>query len=350
MSWLSKNYEKAALGGAVTVALGLGYLGWSKFSNIESDFTSQPPGAGNNSTAVANADLIPKALQSMKFDRTWTQALDGERPVDLFTGIALFIKSSEPEKTVDLVKDAPVHPPIPNTWWLENRLDPGFADSPSRDPDSDGFSNVDEFNAKTDPNNGKLHPELIAKLMYVKDDSLAWVIRPGYGSDGKFPFSYWNAKGLINKVPAGDMIAPGSLFFSKEPMANRFKLLGSEVRREMNVKIHIEEEKTYVRIEDQKPNKKGTVYEIPAPLAEERMKDHLQYDRTAVLSLEALGLNGSEFKVEENTTFGLPPSSAKKDYRLKKVTPALIVVEYPDAQGNLKTVEITKGGLTTPVQ
>jgi hypothetical protein len=80
------------------------------------------------------------------------------------------------------------------------------------------------------------------------------------------------------------------------------------------------------------------------------MKEHLQYDRTAVLSLEALGLNGTEFKVEENTTFGLPPSSAKNEYLLKKVTPASITVEYTDPQGNLKTIEINKGSLTSTVQ
>ena len=138
MSWFSKNYEKAALGGAVAVALGLAYLGWSKFSSVESDFGGVLVGSGNNNPAVAAADLIPKALQSLKIDRTWNQALDSDRPVDLFTGIALFIKSSEPEKPVDLIKDAPVHDGIPNTWWLEHRLDPGFADSPNRDPDEDG--------------------------------------------------------------------------------------------------------------------------------------------------------------------------------------------------------------------
>ena len=132
MSWFSKNYEKAALGAAVVAALGIAYLGWSKNGGVDQDFDLGLKGAGNNNTAVAGADLIPKALQSMKLDRTWAQAQDGDRPVDLFTGIALFIKSSDPEKAIDLRKDAPVHPPIPNTWWLENRIDPGFADSPDR--------------------------------------------------------------------------------------------------------------------------------------------------------------------------------------------------------------------------
>jgi hypothetical protein len=345
MSWFSTNHEKAILGAAVAGALGLAYLGWSKFGGVDQDFGTGLKGAGNNNSAVAGADLIPKALQSMKFDRTWTQAMDRDRPVDLFTGIALFIKSSDPEKPVDLLKDAPVHPPIPNIWWLENRLDPGFADSPDRDPDSDGFSNKEEFTAKTDPNSSKSHPPLIAKLMYLKDESLIWALRPGYGSQGAFSFSYKDGKGRTNRVPAGAMVKPGELFFPKPPMTNRFKLLGHEVRKELNKRINVEMEVTYVRIEDQRPNKLGTVYEIPSPLSEDRMNEFRQFDRTAVLSLEALGLNGKEFKVEENTAFALPPDAPQKDYLLKTVTPDSITVEYPDAQGNRKTVEIKQGSI-----
>ncbi len=344
MSWISKNYEKAALGGAVAVALGLAFLGWSKFGKVAEEFGTVLKGGGNNNTAVPGSELIPKALQSMKLDRTVKQALDGDRPVDLFTGIALFVSSSAPDKPVDLGGDsAPVHPPIPNAWWIENRIDPGFADSPNRDPDGDGFSNLEEFTSKTDPNNDRAFPSLIAKLMYVKDESLAWVIRPGYGSEGKFPFTYEDAKGRKNRITAAEMIGPGELFFSKEPMKGRFKLLGAEARKELNKKINIEMDVTIVRIEDQRPNKKGVVYEVPSPLSEERKNEHLQYDRSAIFSLEALGMAGKEFKVEENTPFALPPDSSRKDYLLKSVTPAAVTIEYPDAAGGRQTVEITKG-------
>jgi hypothetical protein len=343
MSWFSNHYEKAVLGLACALALGLAFLGWRKLSGIEQDFGTGLKGAGNNNTAVSAAELIPKARQSMELDRAWSQALDGERPVNLFTGIALFVSSKAPDKPVDLLKDAPVHPPVPNTWWIENRLDPGFADSPNRDPDADGFSNLEEFKAGTNPNNPKSIPSLIAKLTYLKDDSLAWVIRPGYGSDGKFPFTYEDSKLRKNRVTAAEMIGPDETFFKKEPMAGRFKLLGSEIRKELNRKINIEMEVTVVRIEDQRPNKKGRVYEIPAPLSEERKNEHAQFDRTAVFSLEALGLSGREFMVEENTAFALPPDSPKKDYLLKSVTPAAVVIEYQDPSGSRKTIDIRKG-------
>ncbi len=348
MSWFSNNYEKAALGGAVVLALGLAYFGWSKYGGVNEDFGLGLKGAGNNNTAVPDAQQIPMTMQSMKLDRTWKQALDGQRPVNLFTGIALFVAKSAPDKPVDLLKDAPVHPPIPNTWWIDNRLDPGYADSPARDPDGDGFSNREEFDAQTDPNSAKSHPPLIAKLMYARDESLVWVLRPGYGSDGKFPFNYEDGKGGKNRITAAEMIGPGEIFFSKEPMKGRFKLLGAEVRKELKPKINIEMDVTIVRIEDQRPNKKGLVYEFPSPLADdERKNDHLKYDRTAVFTLEAVGKAGTEFMVEENTTFALPPDAAEKNYLLKSVTPDSVTVEYPDAAGNRRSVEIRKGSFPT---
>ena len=350
MSWFSKNYEKAALGGTVAVALGLAFMGYSKFSSVAQDFGAGLNGQGSNNAAVRDADLIPKTLASLKLDRTWNQALDGERSVDLFTGIPLFVSSLSPEKPLDLLKDAPVHPPIPNVWWITSRLDPGFADSPSRDPDQDGFSNLEEFSAQTDPNDAKSLPSLINKLMYVKDESLAWVLRPGYGSEGSFPFNYQDTKGGVNKTGAADMIAPGGLLFAKAPMMNRFKLLGSEVRKKLNKKMNIEEDITIVRIEDQLPNKKGTVYEVPSPLSEDHKSEYLNYDRTAIFSLEALGLNGKEFKVEENTKFALPPDGPKKDYLAKVVTPASVTVEYTNPAGEIKTFQITKGGLPAAAQ
>lgn len=347
MSWLAKNYEKAALGGAVVVALGLAYLGWSKFSGVDGEFSSNPaePGAGN--VAVIGADSIPKTLQSLKQERIWTPSMDGDWQVDLFTGIPLFIKRSEPEKTVDPRKDEPIHPPIPNTWWLEHNIDPGYADSPTRDPDTDGFSNLDEYKAKTDPNNRKSIPAIVAKLMFQRQEAKTWSLRPGFGDQGKFGFSYAEVQGRVwsdkAKLKAGEMAGPGDMLFAEEPAKNRFKVLGSELRKEMNPKIKMEQEVTIVRIEDQRPNKKGDIYEFPAPLSEERRNDFAQNDRTAVFSLEALGNEGKEFKVEERTAFALPPDADKKDYFLKKVSDNSVTVEGPGPDGERITVEIPKG-------
>ena len=73
------------------------------------------------------------------------------------------------------------------------------------------------------------------------------------------------------------MVGPGESFFLTGPMANRFKFLSSEVRREMSKATMVEWEVTIVRVEDQRPNKKGVVYEFPSPLSEERKNEFTSF-------------------------------------------------------------------------
>lgn len=342
MSWLSKNYEKAALGGGAVVALALIAVGFLKVSKVDQDFATELKGSGNDNPAVNDADLVAKAAASLSNKRKWDQADDNGRPVDLFTGVPLFISKSDASKPVDPYGGDPIHPPIPNQWWLQYRLDPGFGDSPLRDPDGDGFSNLEEFNAKTDPTNPSDFPSLINKLVYVNDESLNWILRPGFDTDGGFGFTYRDDKGGQNRIPAGGVVKPDELFFAEGVMKDRFKLLGSETRKINNPSLNMEQDFKFVRVEDQKPNKDKKIYELKQNFRDQEIATYSQFDRTAVLKLDALDQGGIEFKVEENTTFGLPSGSEKKDYLLKSVTPEKIEVEYTGPDGAKKTVEIPK--------
>ena len=152
-------------------------------------------------------------------------------------------------------------------------------------------------------------------------------------------------KGGKNKTDPAVMVVPGGIFFDKAPLMARFKYLSSEVRKEFNKRINLEQEQTFVKVEDQRPNKKGVVYEFPAPLTEELARDYQNYDRTAVFTLEAQGNGGKEFKVEENTAFSLPPGKDKKEYFIKVITPNSVTVEYTNAAGEKKPYEIRKGNM-----
>ncbi|KAB2639151.1 MAG: hypothetical protein DVB25_06210 [Verrucomicrobia bacterium] len=343
MSWFSQNYEKAAIGGAAVAALGFVCLGWSKLGSVAEDFNVNTQGAGANNPAVASADLVAKAVSSLSLNRVWSQAKLEDRVVDLFTGVQLFVLRDQPGKAVDLFKSPPIHPPIPNLWWIQNGLDPGLADSPSRDADDDGYTNLEEFLAKTDPKDPKSHPSLINKLKYEKDDSLNWCIRPGFPDGDAFTFNYGDSHNGRNRSKTGITVKPGELFFTEGVMKDRFKYLGMVKRMEMNASTHTQMEVTYAKIEDQLPNKKGVIYEIPQ-FSEGREQEFSKYDRSGVLSLEAIGYEGKPETIKENTRFGLPFDSPKKDYLLKKVSPDGVEVEYTDAvSGAKKTALIHKG-------
>lgn len=344
MSWISENYEKAAVGVAFLGAAGLAYMGWSKLGSVESDFGSTPIGPpAKSDPGVKGAGLVATTKSSFQLKREWTKGDDEGRAVDLFTGVALFVNKNDLKKPVDLIEGDDVHPGIPNSWWLEYRIDPGFGDAPLRDEDGDGFSNQEEFNAKTDPSNEKQFPALITKLTYIGDESLQWVLRPGFEAEGgSFTFTYGDGK-AINRVGAAAPVPVGGIFFEKGAAAGRFKLLGSEKKMVLNEAIQAEEPVTFVSIEDQKPNKKGMVYVIPASFRTAEQRKFAHYDRTAVLSLEALGLAGQEFKIEENTAFALPAGDGKKAYKMKEVTPERIVIEFTGEDGKVQTHEIMKG-------
>jgi len=349
MSWLANHYEKAALGGALLCTLGLAYGGWKALANVEEDFVSNVRGRGNNETAVASADSVVNAISSLALARQWSREKHEDRAVDLFISIPLFVTADAPNRPVDLLRDDPVHPPIPNTWWLENRIDPGYEDSPNRDPDGDGFSNMEEYLAGTDPNDPESHPPLISKLKFVGEESLAWVLRPGHANQsGGNTFRYYDNHApnrRTNNTGAANPVEAGGLFFESGVAQNRFKLLGHEQREEFNERTNASVNRTLARIEDQRPNKKGTIYEFPAPLSEANMQLYLQFDRTAIFTLEAIGRSGVEFKVEEFTTFKLPPDGEGPEHKLLSVSPEQAVVEYTDAEGVKRSVTIPKGSL-----
>jgi len=286
---------------------------------------------------------VAKASAGLAAPRIWDQADVSGRPVDLFTGVPLFITKTPGAPPVDPWGGEPIHKPIPNQWWLQYKLDPGFGDSPQRDPDGDGFSNLEEFEAKTDPTKASDFPSIIAKLGFVRDESVWFFVRPGFDAGGAFSFTYEDGQKRTNRTRAGTEVASGGLFFAEGVMKERFKFLGSEERAVKNERLNFEEKIRFVRIEDQQPNKKGRIYDVKQNFNLERERAaNLQYDRTAVLVLDALGNQGKEFKIEENTTFSLPPDGAKKDYLLKSVTPEKIEVEFTGPDGTKKTVEILK--------
>lgn len=351
MSWFAKNYEKAAVGGAAVLTLGFAALGYLKVSGVPEEFNVPVAGTGNNKVEVTGADLVTKAVSSSQRKLNVPEQEAANRPVDLLTGIPLFIHRDNPGTVIDLYTAPDVHEPISNKWWIEHRLDPGFADSPQRDPDGDGYSNLEEYLAKTSPINGSDHPSLLDKLKFVDVESLKWALRPGFPNGDKTGFKFFEADRPVepkNKNPVGVECAPGDLFFGVEPAKNRFKFLGLEKVREMNTRINIEEEVTYAKVEDQRFNKKGTIYKIPAPLQESRVWDFAQFDYSAVMSLEASGNEGKLQSIPENTKFGLPFDAKEKNYLLKKVTPEQVEVECTDPKTGQKTsVTIDKGSFPT---
>jgi hypothetical protein len=349
MSKLPKNFEKILLGAGGVSALAFAALGFMKSGAVESDFNRTVPTSGGKAVEVPEAPATSKAVSSLTSNRVIEQAQDDGSPVDIFAGIPLFADKNNPNVPVDPREGKPVHPPVPNKWWLETGADMTFANSLERDDDSDGFSNLEEFEAKTHPVDAKSIPALINKLAYLKDESTMWYVQFGLESGGKWAPRFVGVTPdkktkLQNRVSAVEMLSPGDTFFKEGEFANRFKFTGLEEREVRSERTGLVEKVKFALYEELKPNKKGDKYESRARLPDAELEANAYYDRIAVLDLRAIGYEGKEFKVEERTKFALPPDAPEKNYLLKKVTPEGIEVEYTDAAGQTQTQEIPKGG------
>lgn len=354
MSKAPKNIEKILLAAGLVVGAGLGALGYLQLGKAEEEFGGPAPNPGPSDVEVSGAAEVPGTVNSLQSNRELqpgevpSQRLEsGRREVDLFVGVPLYAKEGETDDPFDPLQSADIHPPIPNEWWLRYGVSPNHADSPRRDHDDDGFTNLEEFEAGTRPDDPASHPELALKLAYVDDESLGWFVKFGTEIQGKWaPRIYEVEDGAAadrpaNRVSPLDLLEAGDIFFEKEPFKDRFIFLRIEDREVFNERTNITENLRFALYEDLRPNKKGKPYEIPNRLPEAEEPKYYHYDRTAVLELRAVGEQGKEFKVEENTRFSLPSGDGEMGYLLKRVTPDEIEIEW-EVDGETRSRVIPK--------
>ncbi|MFP6895453.1 MAG: Amuc_1099 family pilus-like system protein [Roseibacillus sp.] len=347
---LSASYDKVILGFALVIALGLGAMVYLNAGKVEDDFPA--PGGGRNGVPEMEG-VAGYEAQTSKVGVAVTLAhsvtKDG-RTINNFVGIPLFLKGDS-DTAVDLgdPSNPPVHPPIPNLWWLENRIDPGYADSPDRDPDKDGFSNLEEFNAKSNPNDFKSIPALIAKLECAKVEEKRF--RLVYSSDtttgplkeeDTYSFKHEERINRRSKFTNSEYIQPGkgakSTIFPAGSAQLRYEFKKAEQKVEKNPANGLEETNNYATLEDLSPAKKGDKIE----LKKGSRNGVIVRDYTAHLFLNAIGQADKVIKIAERTSFSLPfdPSAADKPYTFAAVTDSGdVVIEWQEG-GEAKSMTL----------
>ena len=79
-----------------------------------------------------------------------------------------------------------LHPPITNAWLIRFGLNFADATIKDQDPDQDGFTNLEEFNAQSDPKDKASHPPKANKLRFVKFEQIDFpvIFKGDAGIDG----------------------------------------------------------------------------------------------------------------------------------------------------------------------
>ena len=329
MSWLKENYEKAALGGAAAILVGVVATSFLGGDSKPSD-KALPVDVNNDPGTELLAEMasVLEARQNPAGIRP--KLVDG-REVDLFVGQALYMADGS-DVPVDIYDGANVHQGIPNEWWRKYGIDPSFANSAERDEDKDGFTNREEFDGQTHPADKTSYPSPLVKVVGSGVDVFKMQMRWSSFNQESITLYYQDNK----RVNFREQVKHGNSFFVKEGESfhKRFVLGASSVRKLDPVTGR---EQDAYEVEDTTPRFKGTPkqkFTLFRKGAKAQGFNEIQ-DRSVTLTLHALGQEGSSFVVKELEKFSLPynPNAKSRPYQVTKIEPIV-------GQSGTFTVEI----------
>jgi hypothetical protein len=161
MNWIRANYDRAAL---IAAALFLFlsavfiYLRATNFRKSIAEMQLEP--SLQKQSSKAKAPEVEQAKQKLVGPAQWT--FSGRS--GLFVPEQHFISANGQPTTL---QNTQLHPPVPNEWLEEFGLPITEGDVLEQDPDGDGFNNLDEWEAHTNPIDKNSHADYITKLKMI---------------------------------------------------------------------------------------------------------------------------------------------------------------------------------------
>src|SRR3984893_19493218 len=158
MNWLRIYYDRVALIAAAAFLFLCSILVWQKTRHFETEFAAlQAAPPPKRASLPAKAVELQDVLQKLTKPPQWTF---GGRS-GLFVPEKHFIGANGLPATLQTNE---VHPPVPNEWLEQFALPIADADVLNQDPDSDGFTNLEEWQEHANPTDKNSHPGYVSKL------------------------------------------------------------------------------------------------------------------------------------------------------------------------------------------
>jgi len=152
LDWIKTHYDRVTLiAGAVFLFISAIAIWWSAIQFGNRLVSPQPPRAKTASQPAVAVEL-DHAAEQLEQPAQWKASTRSGLlvPERHFIG---------PDGLPATLQNTEVHPPVPNDWFEKYRLHIEDADVLDQDPDNDGFTNLDEWQGKTDPTNKDSHPD-----------------------------------------------------------------------------------------------------------------------------------------------------------------------------------------------
>jgi len=300
MEWLKQNYEKAAalLAGLVAIASGVTvFLSVLNFpSQFEGRDSTKPP---DNKVPEPAFALLQQGMELTKNPKVW-----GANEASLLVSRPYVLKNGTLFDPLE--GGEPLHPPVPNTWLIQHNLDYADRNVLNLDPDGDGFSNLEEYVAGTDPNLKTSMPPFYTKLRLAKFIATPFrLIFTGTPDEGQtFTINSKDLKSRTQFLQLGQMIE-----------GSPYKIISFE--KKSTIRDDIEYDVSELTIQNTQTGQK-----IVLVVGKEAN------DPTSFAELVYL-LDNSRFTVKKDDTFSIPPEINRK-YKL---------VDISESQALIKDVE-----------
>lgn len=159
MDWIRAHYERVSLLTAAAILLLCAIFIWRSAAQFGDSFAARQvsprPKPAAPPTGASELERASKKVAEQP--PQWT--FSGRS--GLFVPEKHFLDAKGMPATL---QNTQVHPPVPNEWFEQFNLPIADADVLDQDPDGDGFTNLDEWQGKTNPTNKDSHPDYYTKL------------------------------------------------------------------------------------------------------------------------------------------------------------------------------------------
>ena len=218
MNWVKLHYDRVLLAVFALALLLCAALLFNNVRGYNETFASLKGQVPQKRTLPVSVDVskIANAEKKIADPDIWAaRPLGPNRRLPLFVSVP-YIAKSETDPNTELVKttlidpyadgaNAVIHPPVPNSWIIENGLDLLSQNVLDQDNDGDGFTNLDEYNAHTNPNDPKSHPPYWTKLVLTKFVRIPFRLRYDAGT-GPYQINTVDLEQPTQFLKIGDMV------------------------------------------------------------------------------------------------------------------------------------------------
>ncbi|MCG8599982.1 MAG: hypothetical protein MI807_07570 [Verrucomicrobiales bacterium] len=324
----SKAWDKIILVVVSLVVLGLSGLFVMKALGFSELFTMETANPKNDLPEV-DINRVKGAGAILGGTFLWNTPEKGApavKPVPLFVSIPIVESGGQMIDMLD--PNAPkLREPVTNSWLMANNLDYLNSNVLNQDPDGDGFSSIQEWEAKTGPTDADSHPPYASKIQMIsrqqQEYKLKFASRPDSESFQvtRLPTARWPQRDNF-------YLKIGDVSEDKQFRVDSFE----EKRARNNVGIDVDASVltiTYLPKEEQAQLIRNIDTVIPTYYAE------------LAFPLDPSSLSGNDRYVKEGDAFNIVIDPETK-YRVVKVNENSVVISYQKGDSPEQTIEINK--------